>query len=301
MLTRFSLFALPLVFLGSTALGQVTLVRKLNEGDSYKTRSSVKTDQKLTIAGQDGGTTSNAVVEQKTTVGKKDGEGKLSLSVETNLISSEIGLPGGVKIKFDGKNPDAKNDTAGNPVAELVLDRIKANAKTNTTIVLDKDAKVLDVQGIKEGSGIEVQDIKDEFAEQIKTFSDKPLKKGDTWERDVKVNLGQGQILAVKRKFTYEGETEKSTVDSTRKVHKITAVDTAAALTAREGGPFKFTKSELKVDESSNTILFDLQAGRSVDVSSKIRISGKLTLSFNNMDLPGDLDLTMSSHIEEIK
>ena len=78
-------------------------------------------------------------------------------------------------------------------------------------------------------------------------------------------------------------------------------MDSAATLSARDGGAFKFTKSDLKVDESSNTILFDLQAGRSVDVTSKLRISGKLTLSVNNMDLDGDLDLTMNSHVEEIK
>jgi hypothetical protein len=300
MLKRFCLFALLLLFLGSTALGQVTLVRKLNEGDSYKTRTTVKSDQKLTIAGQDGGTTSNSVVEQKTAVGKRE-DGKLPVTVETNLISSEIGLPGGVKIKFDGKNPDAKVDTGGNPIAELVLDKIKANAKSTTTVVLDKDYKVLDVQGIKEGSGVDAQDVKDEFAEQVKTFSDKPVSKGDSWEREIKLNLGQGQLLTVKRKYTYEGETSKSTIDSTKKVHKITAVDSAATLSAREGGAFKFTKSELKVDESSNTILFDPQAGRSIDVSSKLRISGKLTLSINGMDLGGDLDLTMSSHVEEIK
>lgn len=261
MLKRLCIFSLPLLLLGSTAFGQVTLVPKLNDGDSYKTRTTVKTDQKLTIAGQDGGTTSNTVVEQKTTVGKRDAAGKVSMTVETNLVSSEVGLPGGVKIKFDAKNPDAKDDAGDNPIAELVRDKIKANAKQNTTVVLDKDHKVLEVQGIKEGSGIDERDIKEEVAEELKEFSDKPLKKGDTWERDVKVNLGQGQILALKRKYTYEGETSKSTIDSTRKVHKITAVDSAATLTAREGGAFKFTKSDLKVDVSSNTILFDQQVG----------------------------------------
>ncbi len=301
MLKRFSLFTVLLLLLGSTAFGQVTLVRKYNEGDSYTAKNTVKTDQKLTIAGQDGSTNSSTVVESKSTIGKKDADGKFSLKVDTNILSSEIGLPGGIKIKYDGKNPDAKDDNAGNEIAELVRDRIKANAKLSMTIVLGTDNTVVDVQGIKPGSEINPEDIKSEFAEQLKVFPGKPLKKGDTWEHEAKLNLGQGQILTLKRKYTYEGETSKSTVNSTRKVHKITAVDSAVTYSAKEG-PFKVTKSELKVDESKNTILFDPAAGRDIESSSLIRVSGKIGLSVGGMQLDGDLDLTMSStQVEEIK
>lgn len=301
MLKRLCLSLLPLLLIGSTAFGQVTLVRKYNEGDSFTSKNTVKTVQKLTIAGQDGGTTSSTVVELNMSTGKKDADGKLALKVDTNILSSEIGLPGGVKIKFDGKNPDAKDDNAGNPIAELVRDRIKANAKMSMTIVLGKDSTVVDVQGIKPGSEINPEDIKSEFVQQLQEFPDKPLKKGDTWERESKLNLGQGQLLTLKRKYTYEGETSKSTVSATRKVHKITAVDSAVTYSAKDG-PFKVTKSELKVDESKNTILFDLAAGREIESSSMIRVSGKIGLSVNNMDLDGDLDLTMSSNeVEEIK
>jgi hypothetical protein len=307
MLKRFRLFSLLLLVLTSPVLGQVTLVRKLNEGDTYKTKTSTKTDQKLTIAGQDAGTTSNTVLEQKTTVGKRDADGKLAVTVDTNILSSAIGLPGGIKITFDAKNSEAKVDAGGNAalegVAKDVADKLKANAKSSTTIVLDKDYKVVDVKGIKPESGVNADDIKDEFAEQLKTFSDKPLMKGDTWEREVKLNLGGGQVFTVKRKYTYEGETSKSTVDSTRKVQKITAVDSSVVYSTKEGGalPFKVTKSDLKVEESKNTILFDPLVGRSIDVNSTLRVSGKIGLSFQNQPLEGDLDLTMSSQVEEIK
>jgi Family of unknown function (DUF6263) len=299
MLKRFCI--LPLLLLGSTAFGQVTLIPKFTEGDGFKSKTTLKIEQKLTIAGQDGGTNSHTVIEQQTVIGKKDVEGKLPVTVDTNILSSEIGLPGGIKIKFDGKNPDAKNDNAGNPLAELVRDKIKANAKMSTTIVLDKDHAVVDVQGIKPGSEVNPDDIKQAFAEQLKTFPNKPLTKGDTWEQEVTMNLGQGQLFTLKRKYTYEGETSKSTVNATRKVHKITAVDSAVTYSSK-AGPFKVTKSELKVDDSKNTILFDLAAGREIESISTLRVSGKITLSVNNMDLDGDLDLTMnSSEVEEIK
>jgi hypothetical protein len=297
---RLCLFSLSILLFGSTAFGQVTLTRKFNEGDAYTSKTTVKTDQKLTIAGQDGGTSSNTVLEQKTSVGKRDAEGKLPLTVDTNILSSEIALPGGIKIKFDSKNPDAKDDAAGSPLAELVRDKIKANAKMTTTLVLGKDNAVADVQGIKPESGINPEDVKSEFAEQLKTLPSKPLAKGDTWEQEVKLNLGQGQIFTLKRKYTYEGESVKSTVTSSRKVHKITSVDSAVTYSAKEG-PFKVTKSELKVDESKGTMLFDAEAGRAIDSSSILHVSGKIALSVNNMVLDGDLDLTMNSQVEEIK
>lgn len=301
MFRRLFLFSLALSLICSTALAQVTLTRKFNEGDVYTTKTTVKTDQKLTIAGQDGGTSSSTALEQKTSIGKRDAEGKLPLSVDTNILSSEITLPGGIKIKFDGKDPEAKNDAAGNPLAELVWDKIKANSKMKTTLVLGKDNVVTDVQGLKPESGINPDDVKAEFAEQLKTLPSKPIAKGDSWEQEVKVNLGQGQIFTLKRKYTYEGEEAKSTVSSTRKVQKITAVDSAVNYSAKEG-PFKVTKSDLKVDESKHTILFDAEAGREIESSSTLRVSGKIALSVNNMELDGDLDLTMSSKkVEEIK
>lgn len=301
MLRRFYLLTLPLVLMGTATFGQVTLVHKFTEGESYKVKTTVKADQKLTIAGQDGGTTSNTSLELKMSAGKRDADGKLPLTMETNILSSEIGLPMGIKIKYDSKNPDAK-DEGGNEVTDLIREKIKASAKMSTTIILGKDNQVLEVQGIKPGSDVNPDDIKEEFAEQAKTFPNKPLKKGDTWEREAKVNLGSGQFFTVKRKYTYEGETTKSTVNSTRKVHKITAVDSDAKFSIKEGGalPFKVTKSELKVDESKNTILFDLEAGRSIESNSNLRVSGKIGLSFNNMPIDGDLDLTMKSQVEEV-
>lgn len=301
MLRRLFLFSLSLSLISSTTLAQVTLTRKFNEGDVYTSKTTVKTDQKLTIAGQDGSTSSNTVLEQKTSVGKRDADGKLSLTIDTNILSSEIGLPGGIKIKFDGKDPEAKNDAAGNPLAELVWDKIKANSKMTTILVLGKDNAVTDVQGIKPESGISPDDVKSEFAEQFKTLPTKPIAKGDTWEQEVKANLGQGQIFTLKRKYTYEGEEAKSTVTSTRKVHKITAVDSAVTYSAKEG-PFKVTKSDLKVDDSKHTILYDAEAGREIESSSTLRVSGKIALSVNNMELDGDLDLTLSTKkVEEIK
>jgi hypothetical protein len=303
MYRRLWLLALPLLLAASPVLGQVSLARKFTEGDSYKTKATVKSDQKLTIGGQDGSTNSNTVVEQKTTVGKRDAEGKLPISVETAILSSEIGLPGNVKIKFDAANPDAKDNNAGNPLAELVRDKLKANAKMSNTIVLGKDNQIVDVQGVKAESGITAEDVKDQHAEEAQLSTKKDLKKGDTWEQEVKMNLGSGQIFTLKRKYTYEGEASISTVNSSRKVYKITAQDQSVVFSIKEGGalPGKVTKSDLKVVDSKYTILFDPQLGRAAESTSMLHVSGGIGLSIMGTDLDGDLDLTMNSKVEEVK
>ena len=80
-------------------------------------------------------------------------------------------------------------------------------------------------------------------------------------------------------------------------------MDSTVTYSAKDGAlPFKVTKSDLKVDESKNTILFDAQLGRAIETSSMMRVSGKIGLSFNNTPLDGDLDLTMNrNEVEEIK
>ena len=294
--------AFAAIVFASPALAQVTLTRKLNEGSEHKSKITVKIDQKLTLGGQDAGTKATTVVEQKRSIGKRDADGKLPIKTTTELKTSDLTLPGGVTVKFDSANPDAKGEGAGNPLYDLILDRLKSNAKTDLTVVLDKDNKVAQVEGLKPELGASEEDVKSEFDEIGKHLPPNPVKKGDTWEAEVKASLGQGQVMTFKRKFTYEGETFKSTVNSTRKLEKITAVDSEVTFSVREGGGFpgKVTKSELKVADSKHTMLFDPAEGRFVDETSKVQVVGPIGLSIMGLDIGGDLDLTLETKSEEV-
>jgi hypothetical protein len=279
---------------------QTTLTRKLPEGAEYTSRISVKTDQKLLLAGQNFGTSANNTAEIKTTIGKRDAEGQMPVTIATELKTVELTLPGGVKLTFDPAKPDDLGDAAGNPIAEIIRDRLKASIKTSFTFTLDKENQVLKVEGVNPQLGASEDDVKQQFAEQIKPLADKAVKKGDTWEDEVSANLDQGQVMKFKRKYTHEGETFKSTVTTARKVQKITAVDTAVEYTVKEGGAFKVTKSDLKIADSQHTILFDPELGRAIEVSSKVRMTGPIALSINGMELAGDLDLTIETKSEEV-
>jgi hypothetical protein len=55
------------------------------------------------------------------------------------------------------------------------------------------------------------------------------------------------------------------------------------------------TKSDLKVESSEGTILFDREAGVTVEHVDKTRIKGDMTMTVANQELDVKLDLTLES------
>ena len=62
--------------------------------------------------------------------------------------------------------------------------------------------------------------------------------------------------------------------------------------------PLKVTKSDLKVESSDGTILFDREAGCVVEAKGKIQVKGDLTMMIQGMELPGTLDLNMETDVQ---
>ena len=62
--------------------------------------------------------------------------------------------------------------------------------------------------------------------------------------------------------------------------------------------PIRAKASDLKVKESKGTILFDRELGRVVESKETLQITGTITFTLNNNELPpSDLDLKMESTI----
>jgi len=108
------------------------------------------------------------------------------------------------------------------------------------------------------------------------------------------VRLGGGQVLELKQALTYQGEV---TTKNGRKAHSITGKVISATLEQDPNAntPAKITGSELKVESSSQKILFDNDRGMIVLSELKFRLVGDLKLDINGMELPGKLDLTIEA------
>ena len=302
---RASLFSALLAIPGFAplALDPVKLEFKHLEGTSSTANSASKVHQILNIAGMDIETKVDNKVTVTSTVGKRSSDGRLPIQEKIESLAVELSLPGGVTVEFDSTNPNAKSD---NPMIQALLDTYKARVGSTYSIVLGPDNKVITVEGtdsiLKNASPSAAELLRGELnPEHIKKAAQQgydmlptgPVSKGDTWTRTTVTRIGGGQTLTFETKFEYAGTVDRDG----KKLDKITSAATSVTYSMDPDAPtpLKVTQSDLKIDSSKATILFDREKGRSVQSTSVTRIVGDMTLNINGMDFPSKLDLTFDS------
>ncbi len=293
---RFCSWLLATATIGaSIAEAQVTLQAKYTEGAKAVVHSETKTTQTLTLAGMDLDTKSTTFIVTSSSTGNRAADGTLMIEEKTDVLQSELGLPGGVTLQFDSANPDKKAD---NPLLEPILEIYRSLVRFPVTVVVDANNKITEIK-LPEGEFEKLPEgAKERFspearkkaAEQAEGFlPTEPVKPGDTWERSADANLGSGQVMSFRTKYEYAG-----TVDQDGKtLDKITGKTFEVSFSINGNPMLQVTKSDLKVKESQSTVLFDRDLGRVASRTSKIRIEGPLTLVINGAELPGKVDLTI--------
>ncbi len=292
----FSLLAL----LASSCLAQVTLEHKFREGDSYPNETTVELKQKLTIAGSEIDTSSNTQLTSKTTVGKRDIEGKLRVSEKVSEMKVTATVMGQT-YEFDSANPDQK----GSSPLEMLRGLHKALMNRSTTIVYDKDDKAVSAEFDEALLGtlapeveplvksqLDPNNLKTEANEIRDQVKSDPIKPGDTWRRNKAQQLGAGQVLAFESEMTYVGSEKRNG----RQLDKITSKVIGVTFSFENSPlPIQLKDSKLKPDETVSTLWFDRELGRIVEAESNLHVTGDLTFTANGSDLPAKLDLSMKS------
>ena len=108
--------------------------------------------------------------------------------------------------------------------------------------------------------------------------------------------MGGGQSISFRKKYEYVGTEKKGE----KILDKITAkvLEVKFSQDPESKTPLKVVKSDLKVDSSDITLLFDREDGRVVNSRSRVRLKGEMTFSGGGMDLPGAIDLTLQKNTE---
>ncbi len=280
------------------ASAQVTFEQKYSEGSKYVTNREAKSTQTLTLAGMGLDTKSLTFIVSTTNVGKRTADGLLKIEEKIDSLQSDISLPGGLSLQFDSANPDKK---ASIPQLEPILEVLRAVYQFPVTVELDSKSKIVSVK-LPEG---ELEKLPDAAKERLSpetlkkateqaqaALPDGTVKKGDKWERASETNIGGGQLLSFRTGYEYVGPVEKdgSTLD------KISGKAIDVNYTVNGNAALQVTKSDLKVIESEITILFHRELQTVISRTSKTRIAGPLTLVINNMELPGNVDLTIEEN-----
>lgn len=283
----------------SPALAQTTFERKYAEDSKSITHSESKTSQILTLAGMDIETKSTQFVVVSTNIGKRLPDGTLKIESKIDTLQADLALPGGTSLAFDSGNPAKKAD---NVLLEPVLDAFRAAAKAHWITTLDKANQIKSLENkVNVVDTVDVQFKKDFDPEirkkaaiqELAKFPDKPVKKGDTWDRTTEANIGSGQSLTFQTRYEYLGTVEKGgkTLDKIG----VTATTVTYAVDPNVPSPAKVIESELKITSSEGQILWDRERGAAQETSSKARIQGTMKLSINGTELAGKLDLTLES------
>ena len=299
--------ALLVAALSPVARAQVKLEPKFVEGSKQVIDIVTKTHQILTIAGMDVETSAEQEITSTSAVGTRMPDGTLPLVQTIDALKVEMTLPGGMGLSFDSANPPTQKDTS--PVGFL-RDAVQALAGSSYTIHLDARDKFVSVEGTqavidraadldpKAADHLKTQlnpeTIGREFEQEFEFLPSILVREGDPWEHTQISSIGGGQTLTFAKRYTYEGTVDRDgrTLDKIG----VKATEVTYAMDPQAESPVRVDKSDLKIESSEGTILFDRQAGRTVASDAKTRITGDMTLRINETDLPSKLDLTLETH-----
>ena len=276
------------------AAAEVTLELKFPEESKATVQTEVTVDQTLTLGGADVVTKSSTFAKSTSSTGKRAEDGTLTVVDKTDVFQTELNI-NGTKIQFDSANPDKKADL---PQLEPLLDIYRAVCKFPVTKVFDAKNKLISTN-LPEGEFEKLNELaKLQFdpetmkkaTQQLFAFlPDESVKEGTTWERSTDTNLGSGQVMTFRTKYEYKGTVEQDG----RTLDKIEGKAFEVSFAINGNPMIQLTKSDLKIKESSSTVLFDRERGHVVSRASKVRLDGPLTITINGMELAGKVDLTM--------
>lgn len=292
--------------LATTGQAQVKLVPKFEEGTAVTQETNSKTHQILTINGQEVETDSEESTTSTRTIGQRQTDGTLPIAIKVEAVKINLNLPGGINFQYDSTAPAPKD--ADERLAFLT-DIFKAIAGSSYTVAVDKEGKAVSVEGLDKllqkaeelnpqagamlKSRLDVERIKAQVGEERARYPEILVREGESWNRTESQALGGGQTLTFEKTYEYLGTVEKEGKALDKIGVKVTGV--TYTMDADSPSPLKVEKSDLKIDSSEGTILFDREAGRAIEETLLTRIKGDMTMSIMGQQLPATLDLTLDT------
>jgi hypothetical protein len=287
---RHSLLAgLAWVALVVPAFGQdtVTLKWEFEKGKPFFQELTTETKQTMKVMGMDVTQNQKQTFIFSWTAKEQDKDKNWIVTQKIEGVKMDIEI-GGNKINYDSTNPATGT---GNPLADF----FKALVGSEFELTISPDMKITSIKGrdeflnklIKANPQMEPllkQILGEEAMKQMAdpafaAVPEKPVKKGDTWEKKSSLNMGPIGSYDTTYKYTYEGKDNK--------LEKI-KMDTATTYQppgANAGGnlPFKIKAAKLESKGGTGTVLFDNDKHRVDSSEMKLKLEGELTIDISGM------------------
>ncbi len=296
------LSAIAAMLIAPTLDAQVVLKSKIQPNTKRVTHVENSTKQILTLNGMDIETETTQFIVVHSSTGARAADGTVQSVEAIKKLQQELKLPG-INESFDSGNP---NKQAPLPQLEPLLDVLRAISKLKTTYTFNKSDKLVKVGGVEEAlkdldpavrktlDHMNPDSLKEKWQNLFETLPAKPVQVGDKWEHTSVNKLEAGQVLTVKRQYTYTGTIEKDGAT----LHRVKSTSLEVSLTQDnppEGSPTKLTEAKLKVAKGTGQLLIDVKRGLTVQATDSLQMTGPLKMEINGMSFDGQLDLTIAT------
>lgn len=266
----------------------IKLERKYTPGEKVLVVANEKLAQSIDMQFMQAETKLSGTKTTLIETSKPNAQGEFTRTHSLKAMSTNVSLPGGMKLAFDSKKPDAAvvPNVPGAPGAgEQMLNSVKESMKAVRVFTFDKANKLvgakltgLDLSSMPPAAAAELgeQALIKTRKNQLAALPAKAVKPGDTWKRKSVTSLGAGQNLHQDITYTYRGLQKRGG----KMFDKIEAKTTAAELKVAEGVQAQLKGSNVKPSEKSvGEIWFDREAGRIVASKVVIELEGTITIA----------------------
>jgi Family of unknown function (DUF6263) len=293
------------------AQAQVKLQYKFPEGKKLTYKTTEKQRQVLTLMGMEIETEQSQTTVISSAIGRRRDDSSLPVEEKVESYRTQLSLPGNVNLTYEKESsaadPKVKID---NPQFIFLNDVFKLTSEVDYTVVLDEQNKVKAIEGVDKllekaskldaiaresiGSPIDPDKIKAQFEQDHHNLPDVPARPGEPWERTEVVEIDSSQSLSLRKRYEYAGTEKKGDKTLDKITSKVLEVKYQQDPNTQRS--LKVAKSNLKVDSSDQTILFDREEGQVVQSKGKIRIKGDMTFSGAGMDSPGQIEMIIETN-----
>src|SRR5262249_36035575 len=230
----------------------------------------------------------------------KDKNWIVTQKIEGVRMEIEIG---GNKISYDSS---AKDPATGNPLADF----FKALIGSEFKLTISPQMKVTKIEGrddfikklVAANQQMEPllkQILSEEALKEMPdpafaAVPDKPVKKGESWTKESKLNMGPIGSYDMKYTYSYEGKDGKlDKIKVTTDMKYIPPTAAAAGVL-----PFQIESADLKSKEANGTVLFNSELGRVESNDITVKLDGKLTIAIGGMKTDVELSQTQKTTVK---
>ncbi len=282
----------------------VRLEAKFPEGQTLHYRFHTSIRQLVKNLGMEMPSSQDRTVVCSAAIGKRRGDKSLPIAVKVESLRDRMRLPGGLDVSYNSKDQAAK---VASPDLDFFKDLYRTAASTTYTIVLDEKNKVKAIEGLdplrqridrldpRAGgllrSRLSAATLKSDVQQALGALPDGPVKPGQSWDRTEAIDFGAGLKIILHKKYEHVGTEKKGGKTLDRITAKV--ADARCVQDADSSSPLKVVKSDMKVDSSEATVLFDRQTGRIVESRERFEMKGRLTLSAQGQEQSCGFELTV--------